>query len=333
MFSAKPTIFVAALGLFFSVGAPAADSRQVTVTINAVDQRWIPIEGLRRDNFKARFNKHDLQLAYLTFADGPRRIVVLLDTSGSMSGAETGGDEWEVARDEAREFITTAPAKTRLSLVTFADKVEERSNLSEDRHRALEWFDSRGASLKSIKGHTSLYEAILAGLKELDPPQPGDAIFAVTDGGENASKARFEQVANLLRASGVRLYTFLLPATFSNEGFGSLLELVRESGGFAVQVHPSSIAAEPFLHRPLFSVHWQSPIPPYRIVYDDRLKSAVKASAYAFNQQISTFYLLTLNLPDNLTKPRDWNLELVDQRGRNRKDAILTCPGHLMPVR
>jgi hypothetical protein len=328
MISAKPTILVTAVGLLLSLSARAGDSRQLTVTINAVDQRGIPIEGLRRENFKAKSHRHNLQVASLAFADGPRRIVVLLDTSGSMSGAEIGGDKWAVARDEAREFITTAPPKARLSLLTFADKVEERSPLSEDRRRALEWLGSSAANRKSVKGPTCLYEAILAGLKELDPPQPGDAIFAVTDGGENSSKARFGQVANPLRASGVRLYTFLLPETVPLEGRENLLEMVRESGGFEVELYPSPIpvGAPP-------AVDLRAEMLARKVAYDDRVKSVVRASAYAFNQQIRSFYLLTLSLPDKLAKPRDWNLELVDQRGRNGKDAILTYPGHLMPVR
>ncbi len=328
MLSTRPTILVTAVGLFLSLNARAADTRQITVTINAVDQRGIPIEGLRSKNFKAKSHRHNLQVVSLTFADGPRRIVVLLDTSGSMSGAEMGGDEWEVARDEAREFITAASPEARLSLLTFSDKVEERSTLSVDRHRALEWLGSSASNRTSVKGHTSLYEAILAGLKELDPPQPGDAIFAVTDGGENSSKARFEKVANLVRASGVRLFTFLLPEDIPFEGRENLLEMVRESGGFEVELYPSPIP----VGAPA-AVDRRTEMLAHRVIYDDRVKSAIHASVYAFNRQITSFYLLTLNLPDNLTKPRDWSLELVDQRGHNRKDAILTYPGHLIPVR
>jgi len=327
--SVKRAIFLTAVGMCFSSYVGGAD-RQVTVVVNALDERGIPIRGLRQDNFRAKSQGHEIQLVSLSFAEGPRRIVVLLDSSGSMSGERDNG-RWNAARGAAVEFANSASPGARLSLITFADDVEERAGLSLDRHEILGWLSgSQASNRKLVKGRTALYEALLTAAKELDPPQPGDAIFVITDGEENASKVTSSQVMNILRGklAGIRLFSFLLPGLVPaspespfEESRKRLREMIRESGGFEVELTP---------YTPDIPEHvtW---VRPTTSLYDNRAKSFIKTSANVLNLQISSFYLLTLKLPDDMTKPKGWKLELVDSYGPSQKEVTLTYPGHLTP--
>jgi hypothetical protein len=168
----RAIFFLTAVGICLSSYVGGAN-RQVTALVNALDERGVPIRGLRQDDFRAKSQGHEIQLVRLSFAEGPRRIVVLLDISGSMSGERDNG-RWDAARGAALEFASSASPGTRLSLITFADDVKERVGLSLDRHEMLGWLNSSQANnRKLMRGRTALYEAILAAAKELDPPQPG----------------------------------------------------------------------------------------------------------------------------------------------------------------
>jgi Mg-chelatase subunit ChlD len=326
----RAIFFLTAVGICLSSYVGGAN-RQVTVLVNALDERGVPIRGLRQDDFRAKSQGHEIQLVRLSFAEGPRRIVVLLDISGSMSGERDNG-RWDAARGAALEFASSASPGTRLSLITFADDVKERVGLSLDRHEMLGWLNSSQANnRKLMRGRTALYEAILAAAKELDPPQPGDAIFVITDGEENASQVTSSQVMNILREklAGIRLFSFLLPGSVPEspespfeESRKRLREMISESGGFEVEL------TSPYAPGIPEHVTW---VRPTTSLYDDRAKNLIKTSANALNLQISSFYLLTLELPNNMTKPKGWRLELVDSYGHSRKEVTLTYPGHLTP--
>ncbi len=180
------------------------------------------------------------------------------------------------------------------------------------------------ASAKSAEGRgtrrTALYDAILMALKHLDPPQPGDAIVVVTDGGENASKAQRSQVVKALRAqSGVRLFAWLLPdwpPDLEAEGRERLIEMVNDSGGGTLDISAPYFPAN-------YSYGRQPSLP-----LDERMKSLIENSANSLTSQIDDFYFLTLKFPANAREPRKWNVELVDERGQRRKEIALAYPGH-----
>src|SRR5207302_11329952 len=95
------------------------------------------------------------------------------------------------------------------------------------------------------QGHTALYDTILEALKSLEPTQPGDAIYVITDGGENASAEKLTQLEDSLESSGVRLFAFLLGGPWlTSPGQWSVTDLyalVRESGGSLASVSPRSL--------------------------------------------------------------------------------------------
>ena len=66
-------------------------------------------------------------------------------------------------------------------------------------------------------------------------------------------------------------------------------------------------------------------------VYSTANIAEIEAAGKALNAQISSFHLLKLELPENVTKPRRWKLEVVDSEGKKRKDRTVTYPHELEP--
>jgi hypothetical protein len=166
--------------------------------------------------------------------------------------------------------------------------------------------------LDLLKGRTALYDAIQLALMQLRPYEPGDAVYVIGDGGENASSSSRPQAEKALRESRVRLFALMLPASSYTEeelsGFDNLNSLSNTSGGFVETLGMS---------------------PGLRLV-DERLTQQIRLHTVRLSIQISAFYSLTVELPESPQKPKHWEVAVVDS-GKRRKNVWVGYP-HEVPA-
>jgi hypothetical protein len=150
--------------------------------------------------------------------------------------------------------------------MTFADKTQTRAALSADFSPIRDWLNGEASRHPELlKGKTALYGAILTAVKALEPADPGDAIYVITDAGENASEARASAVEKALGTSRIRLFAVILtdrPLTTpeEQEGWAKITDMSRDSGGFATGLDAKNV------------FQYESPRS-WRYVYDDQAKS------------------------------------------------------------
>jgi hypothetical protein len=222
--------------------------------------------------------------------------------------------------------------------MTFADRVEMPAPLSADRRLAEEWLDSNTAGQAvSVKGRTAMYAAIEAAEKQLEPTQPGDAIYIITDAGENASKVRGSDVEKSLVAAGIRLFAFLLvssgPRTEEEtEGTNELQLLVVSSGGFTQVVWPKDMRLGQALTQGMPAYAWtiQHPVDS-GLAFDNPTLEQIRLHANLLNRWISAFYLLTFQTPEGMVKPKHLDVKVIDSQGHTRKDLTLAYSRTLPP--
>jgi len=298
---------------------------QRTVTVNVVGSDGVPLRNLTRDDLKVRYGNHAPSILDLTYREASRRVVILLDVSGSMSGEQFGGghDKWQIARTAAGELATSLPQGSQVALIAFAEKAVTEVPLSADPKLIYEWLNRETSrNPDHLKGETALYDAILTGRKLLEPAQDGDAIYVITDGGENASRARLSGVEKALAAAGVRLFAFLLAAgevisIDEQAGIRDLDELTRNTGGWIVSVD---------------ATHMSSNYSPLSWRYDyEKAKGQIAFYAQLFSREISGFYQLKLQIPEDPRKPWRLEVELTDTHGQRRKDVTLAYPRKIYP--
>lgn len=166
------------------------------------------------------------------------RIVLLVDISGSM--AQGNGSEWGPGLFLSGFAFDAVPENSRVALGTFTDEAhfsgfEERNAIGQ-----------RLLALKDIRprGRTALYSAIEKTVSLLNPPHPGDAIFIVSDGGDDAGDVSEKTVQDELMKSGIRVFVFLVEHPRKTEaeqqGELSLPDLARVTGGSSIQPQPGS---------------------------------------------------------------------------------------------
>jgi uncharacterized protein with von Willebrand factor type A (vWA) domain len=92
--------------------------------------------------------------------NGVGRIIVLLDTSGSMGGGKS--NKWRIAQTAASEFVSSAPRQIQISFMAFADTVKQRFSAADGRKVIDEWLQKPATGdPANLRGPTALYETIL----------------------------------------------------------------------------------------------------------------------------------------------------------------------------
>jgi hypothetical protein len=290
-----------------------------TVVASVLTPTGQPVANVPASSFRGTFRGKPVRVLSATRDLGPRRVVVLLDASGSMPQPSNG--KWQLALRVARDIVVASPDEFQVALILFADKADLVTGFAEGRKAAADGLAALEPGRGCIpKGKTALFDAILEGLKLLKPARPGDVIYAITDGGENASRSNHDQVEKSLITSRVRFFTFLVTeplayhARTSEEmnGPSEMQDLTEKTGG-DILMAPGS--------------------PPYGRKYDlnEKERAELGRSVAQLYRQMSQFYLLELELPVPVDRPRQWKLEMVDARGGKSKEWHATYQRILLP--
>ena len=294
------------------VAQTKTNCQERTVVASVVDKRGLPIRDLVADNFRASYQGRPATVVSYLRDDSKSRVYLLLDASGSMG---EGDYKWKIATRAASEFVSTAPRPTLITFLSFGTEVNQRFDSSGGRQPVLNWLANAQVHKNDPRGHTALYGSVMAAIKDLEPARPGDSIYVITDGGENASKEKSSQIARALRDSGVRLFVFLLPSVhrFDSDvtmGAHELLSLVPESGGELISLAARAVHADIG-----------------RYDYDDNVVAAIRTATAMIETHINDFYVLNLRLPEVVgTAKLDWKLTVAGSQLRKRNDLTLAYP-------
>jgi hypothetical protein len=198
--------------------------------------------GLNMSDFELGPNSSDsMKLMSVSPDSRPRRIVILMDISGSMAGPTS--DSWNVVAQFVRDLASDDSPKLRFALVLFSDRVVETTDFSEDPaavDRRLKAISADPTFLKRyVHGRTALYDALQSGLQLLRNPTSADALLVITDGGDTDSKTSPNRLLGELSASSTRVFSIVFTRRLYERNdpkadaqkLNEFLEFVERSGG------------------------------------------------------------------------------------------------------
>lgn len=160
------------------------------------------------------------------------RVILLLDTSGSM--ASRSGNGWGDGLQAAALALHTIPPESKIALITFNDQIHVSQ--FEDRQTVYQ----RLLALRQVqpRGRTALYRAIRQAAQIFGAPQFGDVIYIVSDGGDDYGRDEPKDAAADVISRGIRAFAFVVrrpegsPSTpEEREGPTSLIDFVKATGG------------------------------------------------------------------------------------------------------
>jgi len=175
-------------------------SEYVLVPVVVLDKKGRFVEGLEKKNFQLRVQGVLVQLDTFENDDSaPVSFAFLIDTSGSMKLAS----KLEYAKAAVRRIIAQRRAGDDFALFAFAeDEVRLVADFSRDPARLL-------ASLGELEagGKTALFDAVAATPSKMLAGKNGKrAIILFTDGVDNASRLKPDEMAEILQQVSIPVY-------------------------------------------------------------------------------------------------------------------------------
>src|SRR5712692_10161444 len=119
--------FVAALT---AAGLAAQESPCLTrtVMVNVTDADGQMVEGLKRENFRAKYGGKPVEILKLETDISQRRIVILLVASGSVTGSPL---QWSLEKRLAADVVRASPSVVSFALLVFASEIEDRVSFAQ----------------------------------------------------------------------------------------------------------------------------------------------------------------------------------------------------------
>ena len=277
-----------------------------TFAVSVVDAHHKPLWGLTTANFRGEFQGRPVRIVSSSRDAAPRRIALILDTSGSVMEEGQLQLSWAVAVHVVKKFTPNSS----VAIFTVADKLLRHSDFLQDRTQVRQILSHVQASSKVGKGRTALLDGIIGAIREFDPPGFADVVYLITDAGENASRTDLRTAEFELAKAGVRLFLVRLrpsrmyhlptPEEFSN---GLPQQLLTASGGLMLELNPL-VSYKP---------------------------GQLSDKLLVFNEYISEVYRLEVEFAGATDRPREWKLEVVDSNGRRVKEVEVVYPRLLVP--
>jgi Ca-activated chloride channel family protein len=194
-------------------------------TVLDAQNRLVP--DLDQDAFEVLDNDKPQELLLFRNDVQPITVVVLLDTSGSMTSSI------ELLKKASEQFLLRLLPEDKGAVGAFNDKIEISAHFSSDRDALI----SEVKDLDYGNG-TRLYDAVAEGLNTLQGVEGRRVILVFTDGDDTSSRVGRGTVLDRARADEVMIYAIGLQSemfdgqrTVRSKPDGGLRRLAEETGG------------------------------------------------------------------------------------------------------
>ena len=199
----------------------------VSLFVTVADAKGRLVPDLTKEDFEIYDNDRPQSIVYFENVIQPISVVVMLDTSGSMTGSIS------ILKQAAEQFLLRLLPADQGRVGAFNDKIEISAHFTKNR-------DDLIGEVKELDfgNGTRLWDAVLASLDELKGIEGRRVVLVFTDGEDTASRARFGTVVDKARADDAMVYAIGLESVYfdgqrmvRSEPDGGLRKVADETGG------------------------------------------------------------------------------------------------------
>jgi len=201
-------------------------SELVVLHVSVVDDEAGFVGGLPREAFVVHENGRPQPVALFEHDDTPVTVGLVIDNSQSMASRR------ETVIEAGMAFAAASNPADEMFTVNFNERVW--TGLPDGQPFTSNYNELRTALLRAgARGKTALFDALDRALRQLDEGrQPRKALLVVSDGGDNASSATFDQVLDAALRRDVVIYGIGLADRDDREAKPDVLrKLAKVTGG------------------------------------------------------------------------------------------------------
>ena len=175
----------------------------VFATVTDAQKRLVP--DLAQEDFQIFDNDKPQPITIFDNEVRPITIVVMLDTSGSMT------NNLDLLRQGAEQFLIRLLPQDKGKVGAFNDKIQVSAEFTSDRDRLV-------SEVKDLDygNDTRLWDAVALSLDELRGIEGRRVILVFTDGDDTSSRARLGTVTDRARAEEVMVYAIGFQSDYFN---------------------------------------------------------------------------------------------------------------------
>jgi Ca-activated chloride channel family protein len=217
-------------------------TRLVSVFATVVDDQRRLVPDLVQQDFEILDNDRPQPLALFQNEVQPITAVVMLDTSGSMTGSIP------LLKSAAEQFLIRLLPDDKARVGAFNDKIELSAQFTSNR-------DELVSEMKELDygNGTRLWDAVSTSLDELRGIEGRRVILVFTDGDDTESRTRLGTVVERARAEEVMVYAIGLETNYFNGQMmvrskpdSGLKKVAEETGGGYFELKKTSDLAPTF---------------------------------------------------------------------------------------
>ena len=193
----------------------------IFATVTDAQKRLVP--SLTQDDFLVFDNEKPQPVIYFDNSIRPINVVVMLDTSGSMTLTI------DLLKQAAEQFLLRLLPEDKGRVGAFNDKIQFNARWSNDRDQMI-----TDAKNLDFGNGTRLWDAAAASLDELKNIDGRKVILLFTDGDDTESRIRLSTVLDRARAEEVMIYAIGLESKFlgqTTKPDGGLRKIAEETRG------------------------------------------------------------------------------------------------------
>jgi Ca-activated chloride channel homolog len=208
---------------------PTFSSTRENVRLDVlVTDRGRPVRDLKAGDFEVFDSGVAQQIDFVSVEQLPINVVLALDSSTSISP-----ERFEHLRDGGRAVLAALKDKDQAALLTFADAVALRENLTADLTRVHAALGGMQAPARNSHGGTALIDACYTALMVADADAGRALLMAFTDGVDTSSWLTADRVLHAARRSNLVVYA-VSSSDLRESSF--LRKLSDATGGAAIEI-------------------------------------------------------------------------------------------------
>jgi Ca-activated chloride channel homolog len=178
----------------------------VILNVAVVDEKGANVTALRKEDFAVYEDDVEQEVSHFLPVEAPFHLVLALDTSISTRSSLS------LIKKAASNFTDQLRPSDRIAVTQIDFNLREVQDFTGNRKKLKGAIEGIATS---ARGGSRIYDGVVQALKLLQKVESGrKAVIMLSDGMENASRIRFEDLRRLLAQSDVMFY----PVTILNKG-------------------------------------------------------------------------------------------------------------------
>jgi Ca-activated chloride channel homolog len=178
----------------------------VILNVAVVDEKGANVTALRKEDFAVYEDDVEQEVSHFLPVEAPFHLVLALDTSISTRSSLS------LIKKAASNFTDQLRPSDRIAVTQIDFNLREVQDFTGNRKKLKGAIEGIATS---VRGGSRIYDGVVQALKLLQKVESGrKAVIMLSDGMENASRIRFEDLRRLLAQSDVVFY----PVTILNKG-------------------------------------------------------------------------------------------------------------------